>query len=105
MELSGETLTEQQIKKGTQLDTDAFEPTSTEVPSSVTKIGGTIYQTIRIIGIVVAVITLIIIGITYMMGSVEEKAEYKKRLIPYIIGAFLVGGGSVLISIIGEIKW
>lgn len=86
----------------TELDTDTFKPKTESVPSEVTKIGGTIYNTIRVFGVVIAVISLTLIGITYMLGSVEEKAEYKKKLIPYVIGAFLVGGGSVLISIIGE---
>ena len=30
-----------------------------------------------------------------MMGSAEEKAEYKKVLIPYLLGAVLVFGASV----------
>ena len=31
-----------------------------------------------------------VIGIKYMMGSAEEKAEYKKTMIPYLIGAVLL---------------
>ena len=45
---------------------------------------------ITTIGVVVSVISLIAIGIKYMLGSVEEKAEYKETLKPYLIGAFLV---------------
>jgi len=45
---------------------------------------------ITTIGVVVSVVALIVIGIKYMLGSVEEKAEYKETLKPYIIGAFLV---------------
>lgn len=53
------------------------------------RIGG-ILGTINVIGIIVSVITLMIIGIKYMVGSVEEKAEYKKTMLTYLIGAFLV---------------
>lgn len=40
---------------------------------------------IRIIGTFIAVGALMIIGIKYITGSVEEKANYKKTMIPYII--------------------
>ena len=35
-----------------------------------------------------------------MMGSAEEKAEYKKTLLPYFIGAFFVFGAGVITTII-----
>ena len=31
-----------------------------------------------------------VLGIKYMMGSAEEKAEYKKTMIPYVVGAILI---------------
>ena len=31
-----------------------------------------------------------VLGVRYMMGSAEEKAEYKKVMIPYLIGAVLL---------------
>ncbi len=45
---------------------------------------------IQVIGVVVSVLILMILGIKYMMGSAEEKAEYKKVFIPYIVGAVLL---------------
>ncbi len=45
---------------------------------------------INVVGIVISVITLMSIGIKYMLGSVEEKAEYKKTMGMYLLGAFLV---------------
>ena len=47
---------------------------------------------LQAIGSVVAVIMLSVIAIKYMLASVEEKADYKQTMIPYIIGA-----GSLLI--------
>ena len=38
-----------------------------------------------------------------MMGSVEEKAEYKKTLKPYLIGAILVFGITNLLGIVQDI--
>ena len=59
-----------------------------------------IFSTIRNIGIVLSVVILIIIGIKYMLGTVEEKANYKETLLPYIIGAFLLFTGSVVPQLI-----
>lgn len=59
-----------------------------------------IINVISIIGSAAAIITLIVLGIKYMMGSAEEKAEYKKTLLPYIIGAAMVFGASVLTGVI-----
>ena len=44
------------------------------------------------IGTVVAVIMLTVIGIKYMISSIEERAEFKETMLPYVIGA-----GSLLI--------
>ncbi len=55
---------------------------------------------IQIVGTIVSVGTLMVIGIRYMVCSVEEKAEYKERLLPYFIGAMLVFAASNLVNII-----
>ncbi len=58
---------------------------------------------VQIVGTVLSVIILMIIGFKYMLGSIEEKAEYKKTLIPYIIGAFMLFSGSLVPQIIYQI--
>ena len=42
------------------------------------------------IGIIAGVAIIAIFGIKYMMGSLEEKAEYKKTMIPFIVGAVVL---------------
>ena len=64
--------------------------TQTNAATKVNKLGGNILGVIQTVGTVAAIVTLIILGIKYMMGSAEEKAEYKKTLVPYVIGAILV---------------
>lgn len=59
-------------------------------------IGGKIVNALTTVGIVVAVIVLLILGIKYMMGSASEKAEYKKTMIPYVVGAVLIFGASAI---------
>lgn len=66
----------------------------------VVNIVSTIISTIRTIGVVVSVITLTIFGIRYMFGSIDEKAEYKETLIPWLIGALLVVGGTTIVQFI-----
>lgn len=55
---------------------------------------------INVIGIVVSVITLMIIGIGYMFGSIEEKVTYKEKLVPWIIGAVLTFAVTTLPNLI-----
>ena len=54
------------------------------------------------IGIVLSVVVLTVIGIKYLMGSAEEKADYKKSLIPYVVGAALVFTASIFAQSIYE---
>ena len=57
---------------------------------SVRNIGGRIIGIVQVVGNIVAIAMLIVLGIKYMMGSAEERAEYKKTLFPYFIGAILI---------------
>lgn len=57
-------------------------------------VGGDIVGILQAVGVVLSIVILIVIGIKYMMGSAEEKADYKKSLMPYIIGACLIFAAS-----------
>ena len=59
-------------------------------------VGANIVDIVTTIGIIVAVVVLLVLGIKYMMGSASEKAEYKKTMIPYLIGAVLIFGASAI---------
>lgn len=61
---------------------------------------GMILGAVRNISIVVSVITLMIIGLKYIFGSIEEKANYKASMIPYIIGCIMAVCGTTLVSFI-----
>ena len=72
---------------------DSFRPNEvTDVDTTpITEKARPIINIISTFGIIVAVITLIVLGIKYMVGSVSEKAEYKKTMSSYLIGiVFLV---------------
>lgn len=51
-----------------------------------------IYNILLICGMIVAVLIGAILGIKFMIGSVEEKAEIKAALVPFIIGCVVVFG-------------
>lgn len=42
------------------------------------------------IGTAIAVIYSVILGIKFMLGSMEEKAEIKESLVPFIIGCIVL---------------
>ena len=71
--------------------------------TSINNFGQNIINIIATVGSIISVVMLVILGIKYMMGSTEEKAEYKKSLLPYFIGAVLLFGASTLAGIIYNI--
>ena len=68
--------------------------------SQITNVGNSIIGILQVVGIVLSVIVLIVLGIKYMMGSAEEKAEYKKTMMPYIVGAALIFAASAFAQVI-----
>lgn len=58
---------------------------------------------LQVVGSIISVLALVIIGIRYMMSSIEEKANMKGVLIYYVIGAVLVFATSNILSIVYKI--
>lgn len=86
-------------------DPNAYKPGSinTSDANVVAQKGGIIFNIISTLGIIVAVITIIVIGIKYMVGSVQEKAEYKKTMIPYLVGVVMIIGVSGILKLIAKL--
>ena len=57
---------------------------------------------IQVAGTGVALIAVSLLGIKYMLASVEEKAEIKKYLIGAVIGGILVFGGTGIAKILAS---
>ena len=70
--------------------------TDTNATGQIKDLGNNIIGILQAVGIVVSVVVVIVLGIKYMMGSVEEKAEYKKTMMPYLIGAALIFAASAI---------
>ena len=74
--------------------------TSAQGTDEIKNVGNSVIGILQVVGIVLSVIVLIILGIKYMMGSAEEKAEYKKTMMPYIVGAALIFAASAFAQVI-----
>lgn len=84
---------------------DDYDPTPTLNSSdSFIQKAGPVLGFIQNAGILIAVIALAIIGLKYMFTSPDGKAEYKKEMIPYIVGCFMLGGISTILGIISELS-
>ena len=70
------------------------------ITGDVKTIGYKILSIFSIIGSAVSIIAIIILGIKYMLGSLEERAQYKKTLLPYLIGAIFVFGATTIPGIV-----
>lgn len=86
------------------IDPNDYNPNnnSEEVPQKFTNMIGTIATTIQTIGIVLSVIVIGLLGIKYMTGSVEERADYKKSMIPFLIGTVLIVAIGTIIRLIND---
>lgn len=75
---------------------DDYNPGSMKGYDKVAAKAGGVLNVIQVIGIALSIIVLIILGIKYVLGSVEQKAEFKHTMIPYLIGVAILFTGSFL---------
>ena len=76
-----------------------------EGDSTDTKITGAIDSIIGLVqvaGTGIALIAVSLLGIKYMLASVEEKAEIKKYIVGIVIGAVLVFGGIEIAQLLAD---
>ena len=81
---------------------DITAPSTVEGSTEVQSLGQKLVGILQTAGVVVAVVILLVLGIKYMMGSAEEKAEYKKSMLPYLIGALVLFGASTIANVVYE---
>lgn len=77
-------------KSSDVINPDDYKPVDLLEDQGTLNMANKIIGAFQAIGNIVSVLALVIIGVKYMIGSIEEKAEYKKTMINYIIGAILV---------------
>ncbi len=84
-------------------DVDIDGKIDNNIVETVKKPFDSIINIISLVGSGISIIALIALGIRYMTGTLEERAEYKKTMLPYVIGACFVFGASIIPSIIYQI--
>ena len=72
-------------------------------PNSVTKGLRYAFSMVRYVGTGVSVIVVLMLGIKYMISSIEDKAEIKKRAVPIVIGCVILFATTNLLIIIENI--
>lgn len=87
------------VLNDTKFYTD-IEDLNSEDADKVEKAAGKIVAVITNIGIVLSILIPSILGIKYMVGSADEKAEYKKGMVPYLVGATLLFGICTFVKIL-----
>ena len=68
--------------------------------SSLKEFSKTFYNIFLTIGIVVATLVGLILGIKFMIGGAEEKAHVKELLGPYIVGCIVIFGAFAIWKIV-----
>jgi type IV secretory pathway VirB2 component (pilin) len=84
-------------KVGTEANTVNVDTTSLNSKA------GKILAYIRNIAVIAGVIIITILGVKYMTGSLEEKAEYKKSFIPLIVGIIVIMAATAIATTIFSI--
>ena len=80
-----------------------YEPTGVTGANQFVDKANIIIGVIQAVGSIVAVIVLIIIGLRYMMAGVDEKADYKSTMVPYVIGCAMLFIVSNLVEFIYDL--
>ena len=73
------------------------QPTNTD---GILTLAGKILGFLQWIALIGGVLIIAVLGIKYMMGSLEEKAEYKKSMIPLIVGIIVVMGATTIANLL-----
>ena len=82
------------------LDPNSVTARETDTSKSVNTIMGQALGIVQVIAIGVAVIMMIVLAVKYIAASPSEKADVKKGLTTYFIGALLLFGSSFILGVI-----
>lgn len=80
--------------------TATVTPTQPTDTAGILKLAGKILGFLQWIALIGGVLIIAVLGIKYMMGSLEEKAEYKKSMIPLIVGIIVVMGATTIANLL-----
>lgn len=71
-----------------------------EARTSIEEVGKHAFAVMQVIGVSVASVMLIAIAIKYMTSSPNDKAEVKKQIVPFVVGAVFLYAATIIVTII-----
>lgn len=97
--------TEQSGASAGTINPEDFKPGDLTYSDTATafRSAGVIVNAIINVGLVISIVIFMALGMKYMMGSIEERAEYKKTLMPMVIGTLMIFVSGKIVSIIWNI--
>lgn len=103
-ERDGGHTTDEIIEEGKSfIDTGKIKSEDKIKQDNLQKMSNTLYNILLVTGILIALIVGMILGIKFIMGGIEEKAEIKTMIIPYIVGCVVVFGAFTIWKIVVDI--
>jgi hypothetical protein len=62
--------------------------------------GATVVSFIRVLGAGISIIIILVLAMKYMMAAPGDRADVKRSMIPFVIGAFIFFGASQILSLL-----
>jgi len=88
-----------------ELKPEDYSPKSGQIDSEVVQsYASKFFSFLYVAAVLITIIVIMYVGLKYVTGSITEKAEYKKNLIPIAIGALLISFLATVIKIIYSIS-
>lgn len=84
------------------LNPEKVKAEQSDVADKTQSIGNQILGIVQVVAIAVAVIMLVVLAIKYLTSSPNEKADVKKSMWTYLIGAIVLFGASGILQIIKQ---
>lgn len=86
-----------------EINPSTYTPQGSIDRTTVTNYGNKLSGVFILIGIIVAVVALMILGLKFILASTTEKAEYKKYLLPIVIGIFIIASITGIVTLLANI--
>lgn len=67
-----------------------------------------LYNILFVLGIMLAIVIGLVLGLKFLLGSIEEQAQVKEMLIPYVLGCVIIFGAfgiwKLAVTILSSLK-
>ena len=77
-----------------------FEDGENPIETEGNKVRDTVITLVRVVAVGTAIIMILVLGMKYMVSAPGDRADIKKHLIAYVIGAFIVFGSATILKIL-----